>query len=94
MIDRRRRRLHRLRDAAVHVPAAVVNRHEANARLAEPPGHQHLFAEALAIAIARARVFFIDVERFARPAQDQIESLLLEVVQAVHRAAAIDWLIT
>ena len=42
--------------------------HEADARLAQPAGQQQLLAEAaVAVAVARARVFALDVERFASP---------------------------
>ena len=36
----------RLGDAAVHVPAAEVQRDEADAGLAQPAGQQHLLAQA------------------------------------------------
>ena len=42
VIDLRAEVLHGVGDLAVHVPAAVVQRHEADARLAQPPRQQHL----------------------------------------------------
>src|SRR4051812_17774876 len=63
MIELRGRHFELLSNATVHVPAAVLNRHETDARFAQPPCHQELLAEsARTIAVARARVFPIEVE--------------------------------
>src|SRR5262249_58320685 len=71
-------------------PAAVVQRHEADAGLAQPASQQQLFAQAAAVAVADARVLPADVEGLAGPAEDQVERLGGEAVQAVHEAGAID----
>ena len=81
---------HGVGDAAVHVPAAEVEGDEADARLAQAAGHQHLLAEAGAVLVTRPRVFPLDVEHLAGPAQDQVEGLRLEAVQALHQPALVD----
>ena len=82
--------VHALGDLAVHVPAAEVDRHKADARLAQPARHQHLLAQAFAVAVARAGILAIDVEHLARPAEDQVKRLALEIVQTGHQTAAVD----
>ena len=77
-------------DVAVHVPAAEVQRDEADAGLAQPAGHQQVLAEALAVAVADARVFAGHVEGVAGLAEDEVEGLGVEAVEAGHAAAAVD----
>src|SRR5438034_1364381 len=56
-------------------PAAEVHRHEADARLAQPPGQQQLLAQPLAELLAQLRVLLRDVERLLRPARHQVKRL-------------------
>ncbi len=80
----------------MHVPAlvavGVVERDEAAARLAQPPRGEQLLAQTVAdrgVAVARARIFARQIEGLLGPAQDQVEGLPLEGIQAVHQAAAV-----
>src|SRR5262249_43063467 len=62
---------------------------EADAGLAQPPGHHHLLAEARAVLVARLRVFLLRIEHFLRLRGDQVEGLLFEAVHAGHQPGAI-----
>jgi hypothetical protein len=54
--------IHSLFDAAVHVPATVVDGDKTAAGFAEATGHEHLFAESLAVAVHHTGVFKFQVE--------------------------------
>src|SRR5438105_648599 len=83
VVHLRRQLLHALSDLAVHVPTAVVDGHEADARFAEPARHQELLTQAGAVAVARARIFTLNIEDLAGPALDQVERLAFKAVQAL-----------
>ena len=73
----------------VSVPAAVVQRHEPDARFHEPRGQQAAHAEiGLAVLIGKTRRFLADVERLARSGRrDHRIRLLSEAIESVEQLA-------
>src|SRR5689334_16583006 len=102
MIDRPAQLVHatgnvELRVAAVHVPAGIVNGHEATAGLAKPAGQEQLMSKAGGTVAANAGleptgVVTIDesailagqIECLPGPAEDQVIGLPLKAVERGH----------
>ena len=79
---------HAVLDAAVHVPAAVGQRHEAHARRHQPPGHQHPLAGGVAaVLVAHGPALGVDVERLAGLLR--ADKAVGPLVERVHRLQAV-----
>jgi hypothetical protein len=77
-------------DGPMHIPAAGMNGHEADARFTESSGEEHALAEPRTILIAQPRIFLGDVKSLASFPDDEFESLRLERVHSLHDARTFD----
>ena len=71
---------------------AQVDRHEADARLDQPPGQQRLLAPVVrAVALAHRGRLARQVEHLLRPAAGHdVDGLLLEAIHGGHRAGQVE----